>query len=94
MLRIEQTIDAVDPDKSKIEPSAKYDYLKITRHLGLDHRVIGGLDLFRITDMTLGGCLFASERFRDFALKHGARLAFVPEAEAAEAYGDRNPLSS
>jgi hypothetical protein len=94
VLRVRGTIDAVDPRKSVIETSNQYDYLKLTRHLALNHAVLDELDLFRITDMSLGACLFCSQRFRDAAEAGGAVLGFVPESEAAEAYAAANPFGA
>jgi hypothetical protein len=90
-IRVMNMIDAVDTERSIIETSTRYDYRKITRHLALKPEAVG-LDLFRINSMTLSGCLFCSERFRNQALARGARLGLVPEANAAEAFAAANPL--
>lgn len=92
VLRVRDAVDAVDPEKSVIETSQQYDYLKITKHLALNHAALGELDLFRIKDMTMGICLFCSERFRQAAEAGGAVLRFVPESEAAEAFTASNPF--
>jgi hypothetical protein len=94
VVRFPTPLDAVDHSKTVIGPSETRSYVQVTKHLALDAGLVGDLDLFRIINMTLGASLFCSERFRSKALEAGAKLLFIPEAEAAEEYARTlNPLT-
>lgn len=94
VVRFPTPLDAVDRSKTVIAPSETRSFVQVTKHLALDAGVIADLDLFRIANMTLGASLFCSERFRSKALEAGAKLLFIPEAEAAEEYARTlNPLT-
>jgi hypothetical protein len=93
ILRIPDALDAVDHQRSVIEPAVTAPHRLLTRHLAIDHSAVGGRDLFRLNNMALLGCLFCSARFKEKAEQAGVVARFIPEAEAAEAEAARNPLA-
>lgn len=85
VVRLREAINAVDPQASSFTPAASDPQQMVCHRLVFDRVAVQGHDLFRIKEGIFAPHLFCSDRFKSQAEERGARLRFVPEAEAARA---------